>query len=467
MIRSLASKLVLAFLLVSITGAALTSLIARWTTFREFDQLVLEQVQTNFLADATTYYQANGSWEGVLEYFRVPGLPPPSPPDGQPLPVSPEDGIRRNTAVTSYVFALADLDGRVVLPAGSYQVGDLVSADKLAQGVEVEADGQVVGVALVTGDAPELSLREERYLARTNRSSLYAAVAATLVALILGVFLARTLTRPVRELTAATQALAEGDLEQQVPVRSQDELGELAVSFNQMSADLARAVELRRQMTADIAHDLRTPLTVMAGYLEALRDGVLQPSLERFETMHQEAQHLRRLVEDLRTLSLADAGELTLNREVVPPQMVLEQAAAAYRHQAEQQGIELKVDAAPGLPDVSVDPDRMAQVLGNLVSNALRHTPAGGRVSLVAVREASQVMIAVQDTGAGISLDELPHVFDRFYRGSEAREADSGESGLGLAIARSIVELHGGKISMESIPHQGTTATIALPVVCS
>jgi signal transduction histidine kinase len=180
--------------------------------------------------------------------------------------------------------------------------------------------------------------------------------------------------------------------------------------------------------------------------------------------MHLEAQHLRRLVEDLRTLSLADAGELTLNLEVVPPQTVLEQVAAAYRHQAEQQGIGLKVNATPGLPDVSVDPDRMAQVLGNLVSNALRHTPAGGHISLVAVREADQVMLAVQDTGAGVSADELPHVFDRFYRGGESREGDGGESGLGLAIAKSIVELHGGTISMESIPHQGTTATIALPV---
>ena len=457
----------LAFLLVSITGAALTTLFARWTTFREFDQLVLEQVQTDFLADVTAYYQANGSWQGAWQAFHrlETGTAPPAQSGQQQRPPPPPGGERpQGVPRSTYVFALADPDGRVVLPAGPYRLGDQLDTEELAGGIEVEVDGQVVGVALLTGEAPELSSQEERYLARTNRSSLYAALGATLAALLLGVFLARTLTRPVRELTAATQALAQGDLEQQVPVRSRDELGELAASFNQMSADLAKANELRRQMTADIAHDLRTPLTVMAGYLEALRDGVLSPSPERFETMHLEAQHLRRLVEDLRTLSLADAGELTLNLEVVPPQTVLEQVAAAYRHQAEQQGIGLKVNATPGLPDVSVDPDRMAQVLGNLVSNALRHTPAGGHISLVAVREADQVMLAVQDTGAGVSADELPHVFDRFYRGGESREGDGGESGLGLAIAKSIVELHGGTISMESIPHQGTTATIALPV---
>jgi signal transduction histidine kinase len=168
-------------------------------------------------------------------------------------------------------------------------------------------------------------------------------------------------------------------------------------------------------------------------------------------------------VEDLRTLSLADAGELTLNLEPVPPEMVLEQAAAAYRHQADLQGIALVVHAASGLPDVLLDPDRMAQVLGNLVGNALRHTPSGGRICLAATRESNRVMLTVQDTGAGIAAGELPRVFDRFYRGGEAREGDGGESGLGLAIARSLVELQGGTISVASLLGQGTTFAIVLP----
>jgi len=467
MTRSLAFKLVLAFLLVSLTGAALTALFARWTTFREFDRLVLEQVQTDFMTDATAYYQSNGSWQGAWQYFRRPGIAPvpQSPQSGQqPPPALPGDRSPQQVSRSTYVFALVDLGGRVVLPAGPYNLGDQVSAEELAQGVEIEVDRQVVGVALLTGQAPELSPQEQQYLARTSRASFYAALAAILVALILGVFLARTLTRPVRELTAATQALAQGEMPQQVPVRSQDELGELAASFNQMSADLARAVELRRQMTANIAHDLRTPLTVMAGYLEALRDGVLRPSGERFETLHLEAQHLRRLVEDLRTLSLADASELTLNREPVPPGLILEQAAAAYQHQAGQQGIALTMSVVPGVPSIWVDPDRLAQVLGNLVSNALRHTPVGGQIHLAAVRQGRHVQLTVQDTGAGVPPDDLPHVFDRFYRGSEAREGDGGESGLGLAIARSIVELHEGSISVDSSLGQGTMFTIVLPV---
>jgi two-component system sensor histidine kinase BaeS len=256
--------------------------------------------------------------------------------------------------------------------------------------------------------------------------------------------------------------MARGELEQQVPIRSQDELGELAASFNRMSADLARANELRRQMTADIAHDLRTPLTVISGYLESLRDGVLKPSPTRFEVMYDEAQHLKRLVEDLRTLSLAEAGELTLNRQLVAPQALLERTAAAYRHLAEQQNIALQVKADPALPEIRVDPERMAQVLGNLVSNALRHTPDGGQIVLSAQHQAGDVQLMVQDSGEGIAPQALPRIFDRFYRGDEARQAHEGESGLGLAIAKSIVQLHGGTISVESTLGEWTTFVISL-----
>jgi signal transduction histidine kinase len=292
---------------------------------------------------------------------------------------------------------------------------------------------------------------------------LYAALGATLIALPLGLLLARTLTRPLRELTAASRAMAQGDLEQSVTVRSQDELGELALAFNQMSAELARANQARRQMTADIAHDLRTPLTVIKGYAEALRDEDLPPTTATFDTIYWEAEHLSHLIEDLRTLSLVDAGELTLNCRPASPRDLLERTAAAYLPQARGLGIALHVDPAPGLPPVHVDPERLAQVLGNLVGNALRHTPGGGRITLAAGQLAGSIHLIVQDTGTGIAPDDLPHVFDRFYRGDAARETDEGESGLGLAIAKSLVEAHGGTISVSSTRGEGTTFVIALP----
>jgi signal transduction histidine kinase len=256
--------------------------------------------------------------------------------------------------------------------------------------------------------------------------------------------------------------MARGELRQEVPVRSADELGTLTETFNRMSADLARANELRRQQITDIAHDLRTPLTVITGYIEALRDGVLKPTPARFEAMNTEAQHLKRLVDDLRTLSLADAGELSMQPQPTAPRALLDRLAAAYTPQAAARGIALAVDAAPDLPEVAVDPERMAQVLGNLVTNALRHTPAGGRIDLSAQVQSAHVVLTVADTGEGIPPDMLPHIFDRFYRGDPARSQPDGESGLGLAIAKSIVEAHGGTIAATSTPGHGTTFTITL-----
>jgi len=224
-----------------------------------------------------------------------------------------------------------------------------------------------------------------------------------------------------------------------------------------------RAAEIKKAVT----EGLITPLTVIPGYIEALRDGVIKTTPARFETMHNEAQQLKRLVDDLRTLSLVDAGELPMQRQQVAPLALLDHLAAAYAPQAAARQITLAVSAASEAPDVLVDPERMAQVLGNLVSNALRHTPAGGRIDLSAQAQGARVALVVADTGAGMPADVLPHVFDRFYRADAARSQQDSESGLGLAIAKSIVEAHGGTIAAASTPGQGTTFTITLPVAAA
>ncbi|MBC8076717.1 MAG: HAMP domain-containing histidine kinase, partial [Chloroflexales bacterium] len=250
---------------------------------------------------------------------------------------------------------------------------------------------------------------------------------------------------------------------QQVQVRSGDEIGQLATAFNQMSADLGRASQLRTQMTADLAHDLRTPLTVLRGYTEGLHDARLQGTPALYKIMHGEVEHLQRLVEELRVLSLADAGELPLNRRAVDPAALLERAGLAYMMQAEQQGLALRVEADAGLPSIAVDTDRMAQVLNNLVSNALRYTTEG-EIVLAATADAAGVQLRVRDTGSGIAPADLPSVFDRFYRADAARQrTGGGGSGLGLAIAKAIVEAHNGTIVVASSAGKGTTFTIALP----
>jgi signal transduction histidine kinase len=303
------------------------------------------------------------------------------------------------------------------------------------------------------------------FLARVNQAVIFASLIATAVALLLAVLLARTLTRPLRELTAATRAVAKGDLAHKVPVRSEDELGELAVSFNLMNTELAQAQELRHQMTADIAHELGTPLSLILGHSEALSEGVLPPQPETFHVIHDEARRLSGLVDDLRTLSLAEARELPLTRRPASPRALLERAAAAHAPRAKQGNILLQLGADKQLPDVNVDSDRMAQVLDNLLGNAFRYTPAGGEIRLSASPGLDGVRLSIQDSGPGIPAGELPYVFERFYRGDKSRQRHEGGSGLGLAIARSIVEAHDGRIWAESEPGRGATFIIELQSV--
>ena len=423
-------KLTLAFLIVSLIAIGLAALFIWTTTSIEFNNYLIGQRQSQFVSAVTNYYQTYNQWADVDTALRSQGLLPPfaqpgsAPPDPQP-------------------FALADQNGVVIIPGNGYQPGQKIQMSVLAKGVGIEINGLVVGTVLTTGQTPTRSPGEDKYLASVNQSLWLAGLGGMGIALILGLLLARSLTRPVRDLTAATHAMAQGKLEQEVPVRSKDELGELAASFNQMSADLARANQSRRQMTADIAHDLRNPLTVIGGYIESLKDGKLASTPKRFSIMQAEVQYLQRLVDDLRTLSLADAGELAIHRQPAAPGEWLERVAAVYGHQAEQQRISLRVQAESDLPEINIDLERMEQVLGNIVSNALRYTPEGGEISLSAKQTDGSLIVSVKDNGSGISPEVLPHIFERSYRGDPSRSGN--ESGLGLAIAKSIVELHGGE----------------------
>jgi signal transduction histidine kinase len=220
-------------------------------------------------------------------------------------------------------------------------------------------------------------------------------------------------------------------------------------------------------MTADIAHELRTPLTVILGHTEALSEGQLPPDPETFDIIFDETKRLNRLVEDLRTLSLSDAGELHLNLQKISPDELLERGISARKSEAQAKDITLHSESSPGLPDVNVDPDRMAQVLVNLLDNALRYTPSGGTISLSASQIPVGVQIMVVDSGPGIPPEDLSHVFERFYRADKSRQREQGGTGLGLAITRSLVESQGGRIRVESLPGEGAAFIIELPEVTS
>ncbi len=338
----------------------------------------------------------------------------------------------------------------------------------MAKAIPLIYNGQTIGWLLPAALPHTLdpNTPEGAFLENINHAIGISALIAVLLALTLSGLLAFTMTRTLRELTEATVDIAHGKLGRQVKVRSQDELGKLAASFNQMSQDLERATQARRQMTADIAHDIRSPLSVIAGYAEALSDQKLPGTPEIYGVLHQETKHLNRLVEDLRLLSLVDAGELPLQLLPTQPRSLLDWAAARHAVAAQQSGVSLRIQAEADLPTIKVDQERMAQVFDNLILNALRYTPAGGEILLSANSAGKDVIFQIADNGSGIAAEDLPNIFDRFYRADKSRQ-QNGESGLGLAIAKSIVNAHGGDISVESFAGQGTKFTIKLPVLAS
>ncbi len=446
--RSISTKLILAFLSIGIISVAIIALSALWNTRAEFIRFLSDQNQTDIVTALSNYHHTNGSWDGVetaLIQNRNLQQPGPGPRPGH-MP-----------------FTLTDEKGMVILSNERYKSGEKISRSDLSNGIIITEDGNVVGILVPMRTPFEGKPREVEFIERINLTLFYGALIGAIIALLLGTFLSRTLTRPIRELTQATHAVSEGDLSQQVPIRSNDELGELAKAFNKMSNELSRSINTRKQMTADIAHELRTPLSLILGHAEAVHDGVLQPTRDNFEIIREEATRLEHLVDDLRILSLADAGELTINLQTIEPERLIQEVTALYQYQTQRMNITLDLEIASPLPPIEVDPGRITQVLTNILDNALRHTPEGGRIVLTARQVQDQIEISVQDSGPGITAEDVNRIFDRFYRTDPARQREDGGSGLGLAIARSIVQAHGGQIKAESEAGNGLKLIITLP----
>lgn len=447
MMRSITTKLILAFLTVSLLGTLLVVLFTRWRNTEEFRSFLLDQNRPSVVTALSGYYQKNGSWQGITSFELIP-QPPPDP----------------RPQINHGLFTVMDTTGRVVLAGQGYQVGDIPPATDVANGIPIQVNGKTVGTLLIIRNAYRVGVSGSTFLDRINLQILLSGLVAMVLALILAIIFSRNITRPIRELTAATQIVSEGKLAHEVPVRSRDEMGQLAASFNRMNADLARSLNLRRQMTADIAHELRTPISIILGHAEAVHDEVLPPSIETFEIIREEAERLEHLVDDLRVLSMADAGELKLSLRLYSPQKLLHDAQKIYSHQARQKKISLQIKAAIDLPEIEIDPERMREVFSNIIENALRYTPQNGHITLSAYLIEGAVQMSVRDSGPGVATEELDRIFERFYRTETSRARDKGGSGLGFAIAKSIVEKHNGRIWAESKSGEGLTIVIELPI---
>jgi signal transduction histidine kinase len=443
--RSLRFRLLVTTIFVVIVAVSVTALFASGTTAGEFHRYVLynnTRLMEHFSLLLAGIYDQEQTWEGV------------------------QPSVEHLGWVSGNRIVLADAAGRVVADSDRELVGQTVGADWPAPLDNIIVAGRLVGrlyLNPVAGPSPV----ELGFLAAVNRLVLVGALIAGAIAVLVTLALSHRIVRPLEQLTATARQMEKGDLTGRVNIRSGDEIGQLASAFNAMADGLARLEQLRRKMVGDVAHELRTPLTNIRGYLEAARDGLVRPDAALVDNLYEEVMLLNRLVDDLQELALAEAGQLPLERRPVDVGAVARIATEAIRLQAEAAGLELSLDLPSDLPPVEADPDRIGQVLRNLFNNALEFTPPGGQVTLTARLDGTWVCLEVGDSGPGIAPEQLPFVFERFYRADPSRARATGGAGLGLAIVKQLVEAHGGRVWVKSTPGTGSWFGFTLPVALS
>ncbi|MDY6873232.1 MAG: HAMP domain-containing sensor histidine kinase, partial [Chloroflexota bacterium] len=437
---SIRTKFILAFLVVSLLAILLVGAFTSYVSNRQFKTMVLDRFKKEYTTTVVKYYETTGTLLGIQFLFR------PNPDNHA---TDPENFVH-----TGMVLALPN--GGILVGDEKHPTGSFLSADEIKAATKITYEGKTIAY-LVTNNPPIVpNLQETLFIERTNKAMLYASLVAVVVAVVTGLLFTRTLLQPLSGLSAAISKMEQGELEQEVPNTSNDELGKVIEGFNQMSTALTAANARRDQMTADIAHELRSPLTVINGYLEAMQDGSLDATAERLSFIQEEVNQLNRLVSDLRTLAMADAGELEIQKDNLVIRDLLSHLNDAYRLQAVSKQINLSFVIEPEDLTIYADEGRINQILSNLLNNALRHTPPGGSITVNAAVETGNPVITVSDTGEGIPATDLPLLFDRFYRADPSRQASEGESGLGLSIVKALVEAHDGEITVSSRMGSGT-----------
>lgn len=360
-------------------------------------------------------------------------------------------------AIVAVGMVVLVLTSQTILPTSfSHHMGGFGLGQLTGMGMGGMGQGQGPGM---------MSQLYADYRSGFNEALGYAALAAVVVALGLSAFFSRSVVAPVRAMTSASQRMAEGHYDERVQVRSADELGQLASRFNQMAEKLEQVESMRRRLIGDVSHELRTPLTAIKGSMEGLIDGVLPATAETYEQIHAEADRLNRLVDDLQELSRVEAHAFALNIRPLELAAILRTVTKRLSPQFEARHIALEIELPPAMPAVLADEDRLVQVLTNLVGNALQYTPEGGRISIAAKPAQKELEVSVRDTGLGIPPEHLEHIFDRFYRVDKSRSRQAGGgSGIGLTIARALVEAQGGRIWVTSEGEgKGSTFTFTLP----
>jgi signal transduction histidine kinase len=443
--HSLQFRLLAAFTLVIVVTIGAIFFFTYQTTRSEIGhfQERAESMQAGRIeTELSNYYYQQGGWEGIQPFVEQWGN------------------------LSERQIILTDASGMVVADSEGDHLGEQYHPDSPGRPMLPPWGQGAIGILYISqpsSAAVDIASLQILYNA-IGRFLLWGGLVAVAIALLITFFLSRRILAPVKALTLASKRLGKGDFSQRVPTKDKGELGELAQTFNSMASDLERAERLRQNMVADVAHELRTPLSNLRGYLEAARDGVIKPDAKTIRSLSEEALLLSRLVDDLQELSLADAGALKLVRQGEDIAGVIDQAVVAMQAQATEKGVSLLTDLPRRLPPGNIDSHRINQVLRNLLENAVAHTAKGGTVTVSARRQEKWVKVSVTDAGEGIPPKELPNIFERFYRVDKSRARTTGGSGLGLTIAKRLVEAHGGKIQAQSKLGKGSRFSFTIPV---
>lgn len=465
-LRSLRVRLLLMFMLVVMVALITAEGFANQTTSTAFETYVRNGKSSigPVVVDKTFSVDVQAiSYKLATDYNQDPG--------------SIQALLARSAEITGTRIILVNSSMQVVADSAGATVGQTITSSKTPLDVNKTGtsfrlqsitDGPILVVStemsLPVSPRTASSSPEQSFLGSLKSSFWEALLLAGLVALLLALLCSYQILRPIRALTEVANRMEKGDLSQRVKTRARDEIGKLAHAFNTMADSLAHSEQLRRNMVSDVAHELRTPLTNIRGYLEALQDRVVDPTQEIIALLYEESLLLSRLVADLQELSLAETGQLYLVRIPVALEEVIVKAVYALQLQAESKRVAIHVDIPAGLPKIEADPERVGQILRNLLSNAITHTPPGGEIFVSVWVAKDEIGVSVQDSGEGIAAEHLPNIFERFYRADASRARATGGTGLGLAIVRQMVQAHGGRVGVESHPGQGASFTFTLPL---
>ena len=448
-------RLTLAFALVLLIGISVVALLADVAVGREFRGFIarneVDPEGSGLVSNLVAYFDARGSWVGVDAVMAK-------------ITSRWRRGLGPDASRFGPEVLIADAGGSIVYDSHGLRVNESLSGAEREAAMLLQLQGRMIGYFTIV-DLPPGALRPEEinFIDRARQNLIVAALLAGGVAIVLGVAFSRSLAGPLNRLAVAARAIAAHDLTHRVELRGTAEVVEVGHAFNDMAVSLEKAEELRRNLVADVAHELRTPLSVLQGNLSGLLDGVFPLEMDEIARLYDETRLLGRLVEDLRELAQAEAGQLRLDLRPTQLADVARAIVEAFSVSAAELQVSLTAETPADVHPVQADSERVTQVLGNLLSNALRHTPPGGEVHVKVFDAPGAVEVSVSDTGEGIAAEDVPHVFDRFWRSDRSRARETGGSGLGLAIARRLIEVQGGRIGVESKPGQGSRFWFRLP----